>query len=77
MTNQFKFPTTSEPQPGPADQQFRRDRRKLFADALVGVPVILTLTSKPLWAVVADNATNTTGARYMHDPNRGRRRSRR
>lgn len=65
MTKTPKVPTACQPETVSEAEQFRRDRRKLFVDALVGVPVILTLTSKPLWAQVAANATNTTGCRYI------------
>ena len=61
MSSDANVTPLREPETGSTEEQFRRDRRKLFVDALVGVPVILTLTSKPLWATVQANASAMSG----------------
>jgi hypothetical protein len=47
-----------EPEPLSNEEQNRRERRKLFVHALVGVPVIITIMAKPAWA----QTTTVTGA---------------
>ena len=65
MSSDSRLTPIPEPKTGSPEERFRRDRRKLFSDALVGIPVILTITSKPLWAAAADNRSNQTGCRYI------------
>ncbi len=41
-------------------------RRRLIGRSLAVVPVVMTLTSRPLWAQVVKNASNATGCRYIN-----------
>ena len=65
MSSDAKLTSTPEPEAGSPGEPLRSDRRKVFVDALVGVPIILTLTSKPLWAMLQYNASSITACRYV------------
>lgn len=58
MSSQPRPEMAHEPEALSPEEQNRRDRRKLFVHALVGVPVIVTIMAKPAWAVPA--ATQAT-----------------
>jgi hypothetical protein len=52
-----------EPETLSTEEHNRRERRKLFVHALVGVPVIITILAKPAWAQpAATQATVGSGA---------------
>jgi hypothetical protein len=51
MTNEPKPATAHESEASSPEEQNRRERRKLFVHALVGVPVVITIMAKPAWAV--------------------------
>lgn len=58
MTNEPKPTAAHESEGLSPEEQNRRERRKLFVHALVGVPVVVTIMAKPAWAVPA--ATQAT-----------------
>ena len=64
MSSDANVTPPREPETGSTEEQFRRDRRKLFVDALVGVPVIITIMAKPAWA-------QTTQATAVGSPTTG------
>jgi hypothetical protein len=53
MTNEPTPDTAHESEALSPEEQNRRERRKLFVHALVGVPVIVTIMAKPAWAIPA------------------------
>ncbi|MFN8065227.1 MAG: hypothetical protein U0P82_10560 [Vicinamibacterales bacterium] len=59
-------PTDSPQGNGTARERVvNQDRRRLIGKTLVAVPVVMTLTAKPLMATVVKNKSNSTGCRYI------------
>lgn len=58
MSNETKAPNAGDSQAGSAEERFRRERRKLFGHALVGVPVVISIMAKPAWAGPGQHSTN-------------------